>query len=311
MQVVFNPDLPDEWSIPATVVVCEPAGDVAVLTIDPPEAYRSVEPAQFGQVGMRAAVLSCQAVGFPRFKLRAGQPGPGDAVQPYRDVYQADGTISSLSNWREGTLEITVPVPPDPDPEHSPWEGMSGAAVWCADRIVGVVSRHHRNEGLNRLAAVRTNRWYDQLDADQQTRLRKLVGLPATAREMDDVIPADSGQLVASANAEYVENIAPTNLQDREQELAELTEFCAGDEFYGWWQARAWAGKTALASWFALHPPVGVTVVSFFITRGRAGPSRQQRLHRSPDRTTHRTDRRTEAAAPTARRSETGTADGC
>jgi hypothetical protein len=41
----------------------------------------------------------------------------------------------TLSNWREGTLEITVPPPErDPDPEHSPWEGMSGAAVWCADR---------------------------------------------------------------------------------------------------------------------------------------------------------------------------------
>src|SRR6185295_11672894 len=122
------------------------------LTIDPPEAQRGVEPARFGQIGRRAAVLSCQAVGFPRFKLRTDLQTIGysaSGVASYRDAHQADGKIASLSNWREGTLEITVAPPErDPDPEHSPWEGMSGAAVWCADRIVGVVSQHHRNEGL-------------------------------------------------------------------------------------------------------------------------------------------------------------------
>ena len=129
VQVVFNPDLPDEWSVPARIEVCERAADVAVLAIDPPESHRGVQSANFGQVGMRPAVLACRAVGFPRFKLRPGQAASGAVAQPYRDVHQADGTISSLSNWREGTLEITVPVPPDPDPGHSPWEGMSGAAV--------------------------------------------------------------------------------------------------------------------------------------------------------------------------------------
>src|SRR6187431_1455503 len=53
VEVVFNPDLPGEWSVPATVGLCAPAGDVAVLTIDPPEAYARVEPARFGQIGMR------------------------------------------------------------------------------------------------------------------------------------------------------------------------------------------------------------------------------------------------------------------
>src|SRR5262249_50243956 len=56
VQVVFNPDLANEWSLPATVKLCEPAGDVAVLTIDPPEPYRSVRPAQFGQVGRQPAM---------------------------------------------------------------------------------------------------------------------------------------------------------------------------------------------------------------------------------------------------------------
>ena len=33
-----------------------------------------------------------------------------------------------------------------------------------------------------------------------------------------------------------------------------------------WWQAPAWAGKSALMSTFVLHPPAGVRVVAFFIT---------------------------------------------
>ena len=50
-----------------------------------------------------------------------------------------------------------------------------------------------------------------------------------------------------------------------------MAEFCAGPEAYVWWQAGPWSGKSALASWFVTHPPVGVDVVSFFITGRLAG----------------------------------------
>ncbi len=65
-----------------------------------------------------------------------------------------------------------------------------------------------------------------------------------------------------------VTRIAPPSLMDREAELAELTRFCVAvdGERYAWWQASAWAGKSALLSWFVLNPPPGVRVISFFIT---------------------------------------------
>ncbi|MBO3736603.1 hypothetical protein [Actinoplanes flavus] len=69
--------------------------------------------------------------------------------------------------------------------------------------------------------------------------------------------------------SEYVEglvDIAPPDLLDRAGELDELAAWCAGDEAYVWWQAPARAGKSALMSWFALHPPPDVWVVSFFVT---------------------------------------------
>ena len=74
----------------------------------------------------------------------------------YRDRVQAVGRIPVLSNSKEGTLEfITDPTAPDPDPKHSPWEGMSGAAVWARGYVIGVVSKHHPGDSLTRLAVAR------------------------------------------------------------------------------------------------------------------------------------------------------------
>jgi Domain of unknown function (DUF4062) len=79
---------------------------------------------------------------------------------------------------------------------------------------------------------------------------------------------AGSETLVRSAYLEQVRRIAPAQLHDRDRELAELAAFCTGPGQgpYAWWRAPAWAGKSALMSWFVLHPPPDVQVVSFFIT---------------------------------------------
>jgi hypothetical protein len=77
----------------------------------------------------------------------------------------------------------------------------------------------------------------------------------------------------APVDAEYyrreVKLIAPTDLLDRKAEVDELTEFCISQTTagkYTWWQADAWSGKSALMSWFVLHPPPNVRIVSFFVT---------------------------------------------
>lgn len=194
VEVVFRPDRPDEWSARATVRLCTTKGDVAVLTIEPPAGQPVSAPVRFGRVGWREATLQCRAVGFPRFKSRRYHHDtaeiPANAQVRYRDSYQADGMIATLSNAREGTLEITVAVAParELDPAHSPWEGMSGAAVWCHGRVVGVVSRHHLSDGLNRLAAVRAERWYDELGDNDLAELRNALGLPDLPEQLSDVI---------------------------------------------------------------------------------------------------------------------------
>ena len=66
---------------------------------------------------------------------------------------------------------------------------------------------------------------------------------------------------------QQVHDITPREgLIGRDDELSRMAAFCAGNQPYWWWRADAWTGKSAIMSWFALHPPPGVTPVSFFVT---------------------------------------------
>jgi hypothetical protein len=251
----------------------DPAGhertDLAVVTI--PEAAtrgRTVEPARFGRIRDGTAALSVNAFGFPFFKLR-DDPANADQRAVFRDFEQAIGHAPVSANRRQGTLAIYLDDPPPSEPakgEPSPWEGMSGGPVLAADRIVAVMAEHHPSEGTGRLTARRIDRAYRDLPASDLGRLVELLGLAPAADGLPDVVPPDQAQLVRSRYVRQVRDIAPDPLIGREDELADWAEFCAGAESYAWWQAGPWAGKSALASWFVLHPPAGVDVVSFFIT---------------------------------------------
>lgn len=245
IKVRFDADTDTEWETVATCRWSEARADLAVLSI--PSRGDELLPARFGRIGEAHAVLPATAVGFPLWKLKIYD---GPVVARYRDTHQASGMVAALSNRREGTLEFTVTPPErDTDPDVSPWQGMSGAALWIGDRIVGVIARHHRSDGLGRLAAVRL-----------------VPEVPGLIEPLPDVIRPRVSDLILTNYRKQVEAIAPENLLDREDELADLTRFVAGDEPYKWWQAGPWAGKSALMAWFVLHPPEGVDVVSFFVT---------------------------------------------
>jgi tetratricopeptide (TPR) repeat protein len=78
-----------------------------------------------------------------------------------------------------------------------------------------------------------------------------------------------TGAPVRTRYRELVLRIAPRELLGRSAELAGLARFCTAAEpadSYFLWRGEAWAGKSALASWFVLNPPPGIRIVSFFIT---------------------------------------------
>lgn len=86
---------------------------------------------------------------------------------------------------------------------------------------------------------------------------------------------ANSGLVRSAYLNQVVRRIAPGELRDRGSELEELARFCTGphDRSYLFWQGPAWAGKSALMSWFAIHPPPEARVLSFFVTSRWAGHS--------------------------------------
>ncbi|MFF2851528.1 trypsin-like peptidase domain-containing protein [Streptomyces sp. NPDC058001] len=176
VRVRFDADRPGEWTSDARIVLLAEAADIALLEIADPAAGAGAGPVRYASVPDADLVLPFSAVGFPRFKLRGHDGGNGR----YRDSSHVTGTVSVLSNRREGTLELAVAPPQaDPDPRRSPWEGMSGAAVWCDGAVIGVVSAHHRTDGLGRLAASRVEHWYDALSPDELDRCSRYAGLPA------------------------------------------------------------------------------------------------------------------------------------
>ena len=272
VRVRFEAGRPGEWAVDATVAWRHDGIDVAVLALPesalPERAVIGFRPVSLGEVSDHDAVLSCTAMGFPRFKLRADATG-----RPFRDAEHMDAKCAVLANRREGTLDLRITAPPaeDPDPERDAWEGMSGAAVFSGGYLVGVVSRHHRREGTGRIAAGRVDRWTDQLNANERAALGALLGRHVMG--LPSAVPRSGLDLVQEIYRAQLADIAPEMLDERQTELAELVSFCGGPEPYRWIQGRPWAGKTALAAWFALHPPRGVVPVWFFITARYAGQS--------------------------------------
>jgi hypothetical protein len=189
VEVRFNADRIDEWVTEGTVVWSDPGIDAAVIAITPGQQdQHPVVSAQFGRVPERDVELDCTAMGFPRYKLRYDRAARlrGRRSQ-YRDSAHAIGKIAVLANRREGTLEVLVAPPDrDPDPHRSPWEGMSGAAVWSGGRIIGLVAEHHRSDGLNRLAATRVDYWYERLAPEQMEKLRRF--LPQLPGQFDGLV---------------------------------------------------------------------------------------------------------------------------
>ena len=206
--VRFNAGQQAEWHSEAKLYWSAPDEcDVALLLLSCPNSGAEA-PAEFGHIQTQyAARVDCEAVGFPLFKIRKSTGNPGRA--PYRERLHAHGTIATLSNAKSGTFEVTLttepgPLPPDlaaQSPPPNRWGGMSGAAVWSAGRIIGVVTDHYDSEGSGVLVATPIRLLYP-LRSEDSERLRS-VAFPSTAEDLADVT-----SLVAAYPAETAHDVA-------------------------------------------------------------------------------------------------------
>jgi tetratricopeptide (TPR) repeat protein len=134
-----------EWR-PAQRVWRGEASDAALLRVD--DGADDDDPvAWLGRLGGDGRV-ACRAVGFPWAQSR------NDGA--LRDTEDLAGDIAPLTGSKERRLSVHIAgsVPLPRDSRHSPWEGMSGAAVFSGPVIVGVICVAPAHFGTDRLEAV-------------------------------------------------------------------------------------------------------------------------------------------------------------
>nr|WP_281181464.1 trypsin-like peptidase domain-containing protein [Streptomyces aurantiacus] len=180
IQVRFDADQPTEQVHRAEVAWVDPRIDVAVLAVDGDQQH--VAWTDFGRVPEHDAELRCSTMGFPAFKMRSSDDGTS-----FRDSCHVHGTCAVLSNRREGTLDFhVVSGPAATYSARSPWEGMSGAAVFSGESIIGIVGRHHLADGPDHLAVLRADRWHGQLTPDAARLLEDAIGVPLVPSRLTD-----------------------------------------------------------------------------------------------------------------------------
>lgn len=113
--------------------------DIAVLRVLHGEMHGLTV---FGRPPDSAAQIKCRTIGFP---LATAQSPAGN------DTYQLDGTIATGTYAVSGELAVTVDSPPPEDPDA--WPGMSGAALFAGDHLIGVIKSYSREFGAQMLKA--------------------------------------------------------------------------------------------------------------------------------------------------------------
>jgi len=236
--------------------------DLALLEISDSRFGELLPPVGFARVNRDSAapVPGCWAVGFPRF----GEAGPVLTEGSRRETWHVRGDILPGGKLRSGLLSQQVTSTPQPLPAPlagSEWEGMSGAVVFAADppdgdRVIGVVSTHHRPEGSSALVVVPVTaidrlpmgvRWWHQLGVPGPDALSVVPQPASLAAEQQRTWPTGTGG-VAAATRTLPRDIA--SFTGRQRELQELVDAVAaaggvvGIHAIG---GMAGVGKTALA----------------------------------------------------------------
>jgi WD40 repeat protein len=264
--------------------------DLAVLEVPSlPEALPAVEVAIVDRgTSSGAFVEECWSVGYPAFQ-EVERDSSGRSV---RETAHVGGRIPPLSGLVEGLLsfEVTKALK-DLPPSHktlaqSQWSGMSGAAVFAGDALVGVVAEHAPRRGESDItvtpldalsdpisAPANAQRWWDRLG------VRDPSSLPRLPPRRPDPTYNSTLQLIRSSTPE---------LLDRDDEVEQIRSFALGSsEVFGsticsggylWLVGDAWAGKTALLAEAVASLRTAVDVAAYFLIAREAQADREQFL---------------------------------
>jgi hypothetical protein len=167
-------------------------GDVSLVRLRPAPspgvaAAAAIEPAPYGTFtvgGTKAAF----AVGFPASGMQTTRADAAVTTAPYRDMTAVRGIVDPFG----GTVQKTFKFGIDTDDvrqlqrdviareaesqgwqapaEESQWTGMSGAALWVENRMVGIVTADLSKSGTAQLMVTRLDEVLRQLEETEPAR---------------------------------------------------------------------------------------------------------------------------------------------
>lgn len=154
--------------------------DAALLHLTGESGSRADGPARLGRLAEDERA-PCRAVGFPFAQAK------DDGV---RDTEDLAGELAPLAAAKGGlvTVHVAGSVPSPGRSDHSPWEGMSGSALFSGPVIVGVIVVDPAHFGTDRLQAVPVTALAAEPgfraaltgDADAELRLQAVEDLDVT-----------------------------------------------------------------------------------------------------------------------------------
>lgn len=146
--MVFRPGRAGRFA--GRVVWCGVAGgrdDAALVEIDDPDWAPVDGAVRWGKTVTHRPGLRCECWGLPEVMQRAGQPE--DTGQPTGTLNPGDGMVSDRY-----LVRFDGHPPATGEDRRSPWGGLSGAAVFCDDLLVGVIAAAPAPFGHSVLEAV-------------------------------------------------------------------------------------------------------------------------------------------------------------
>jgi Trypsin-like peptidase domain len=266
-----------------------PGPDLALLVIDSGAGF-DLPPVNLAVMNRGSAtgepVTGCVAVGYPEFMEHAAADGT-----QVRETVGAAGYVPVLSGLAGGLLSLVVSNAPRPLPPAgltlgaSEWSGMSGAPLFAAGRLIGVVTEHASRQGSSTITATPLTAlehdpgrplwgpgvanapdWWRQLGVSAETGAEGLPRLPgARGRPRPHYL----------ATVQAIHQRTP-GLFGRDHEFDMLTAFSTGSDGYMWLVGEARAGKTSLlaeAVTTTLAATGKVDIVSYFLSRREADAS--------------------------------------
>jgi hypothetical protein len=253
--------------------------DVAILEV--PDAP-NLPPVPLARVDRdmssgRQVIDGCWAVGYPEFQ----ELNWGGA--PVRVTVQVRGCVLPLSGMgagAEGLLSLQVTATPRTLPVNSPlaaseWKGMSGAAVFAGDLLLGVITEHAPRRGVSDISFTALDRLFDPAAAPSDAAAW-CARLGVKNSGDVPVLPVTSARHEPAYWATLRTYRARTGvLLQRQEDLAAIEAFATGVTGvfgsgtvacgYLWFQGAPWAGKTALLAEAVYLAPERVAAVAFFI----------------------------------------------